>query len=484
MTARAVHWHEGMFLRPHHFQALQRHWADAQQRGERFDHNFHWGLRALEFDADALANFRFEVQALSVRLRDGSTLELPEDGTLPALELKGLLEENRTVTVYLALPTVNLAKANVSDKGPVQGARFLVDLQELEDENTGVNPQPVSVRLPNLRLLHSGEERAGFEVLPLARVRKSFRAEGTPELDDSYIPPVLACDAWRPLGVGVLRNLCDRIGKKVETLATQIQSRGITLDSRGQGDAAIIQQLAVLNEAYARLVIWAFAPGVHPFGAYVELCGLVGRLSLFGPTRRTPDLPKYDHDDLGTCFYRVKQYLDELLELMVEPAYKERAFIGTGLRMQVSIEPTWLDPAWQLFIGVHSPLPPEELTRLLMVPGQLDMKIGSSERVETIYRMGDYGLAFAHSQSPPQSLPRAEGLTYFQIARDAQEVEWQYVERSLTLAIRLNEDLIIGSIDRQHVLSLRFGNLETTMQFTLYLLLQGAVRPTSGGGQS
>ena len=26
MTTRAVHWHEGMFLRPHHFNAAQQHW--------------------------------------------------------------------------------------------------------------------------------------------------------------------------------------------------------------------------------------------------------------------------------------------------------------------------------------------------------------------------------------------------------------------------------------------------------------------------
>ena len=470
MTARAVHWHEGMFLRPHHFQALERFRAQQQRRTDGIDHYFGWGLRALQLDADALTNFRFEIQSLSARLRDGSVLELPEDGVLPTLDLKGLLEEQRSVTIYLALPTVNLAKANVSDRGPTQGARFLVDLQELEDENTGVNPQPIPVRLLNLKLLHSGEDRTGFETLPLAKIRKSFRAEGTPELEDSYIPPVLSCEAWRPLSVGVLRSVTDRIGKKIDTLAFQIQSRGITLDSRGQGDAAIVAQLRELNEAYGRMSIWAFAAGVHPFPAYVELCGLVGQLSVFGATHRPPELPKYDHDDLGTCFYRVKQYLDELLELMVEPAYKERPFIGAGMRMQVSIEPQWLDPAWQLFIGVQSPLPPEELVRLLTVPGQLDMKIGSSERVDTIYRLGQAGLLFAARPQPPHVLPSQPGLVYFQIRREATSAEWQNVQRSLTLALRLNENRIAGNIQGQRVLTVTLGPQSVPIQFTLYVV--------------
>lgn len=475
MTARAVHWHEGMFLRPHHFQALQRHWSYQNQRNDKLDHYYNWGLRSIDLDRDALSNFRFEVHSLAVRLRDGTMVEIPGDGVLPAMELKGLFDEHRSAIVYLALPMMNLAKANVAERGPIDGARYLVDLQELEDENTGVNPQPLSVRLLNFKYLLSTQEKAGYDVIPLARLQKSMRSDAAPELDESYIPPVLACDAWKTLTVGILRNLCDRIGKKIETIATQISARGITLDSRGQGDAALVAQLWELNEAYARMSIWCFSPGVHPFQAYVDLAGLVGRLSFFTATHRPPDLPKYDHDDLGTCFWTVKRYIDEFLELMVEPAYKERPFVGTGLRMQVAIEPSWLDSAWQMFIGVQSPLPPEELTRLLTVPGQLDMKIGSSERVDAIYRLGQAGLQFSPRPQPPNVLPSLPGLIYFQVRRDQANVEWQNVQRSLALALRLNENRIAGNIQGQRVLNVTMGPQQTVpLQFTLYVIASNA----------
>jgi type VI secretion system protein ImpJ len=206
---------------------------------------------------------------------------------------------------------------------------------------------------------------------------------------------------------------------------------------------------------------------------YQELCRLVGQLAIFGATRRTPDLPRYDHDDLGTCFYRVKQYIDMLLDIVIEPEYKERPFIGAGLRMQVSLEPAWLESIWQMFVGVQSPLSPEENIRLLTKAGQLDMKIGGSERVDEIFRLGQAGLRFAHSPRPPRALPSVPGLVYYQINRESQLEEWQNVQRTLSLALRLNENLIAGNIQGQRVLTIKNRGQTATMQFTLYLVPQG-----------
>src|SRR6478735_3425684 len=64
MTARPVHWHEGMFLRPHHFQAAGRFLAHEMARGDKWDLHHNWGLRSIQIDPDALANHRFVVRSL------------------------------------------------------------------------------------------------------------------------------------------------------------------------------------------------------------------------------------------------------------------------------------------------------------------------------------------------------------------------------------------------------------------------------------
>ncbi len=483
MSGRSVLWYEGMYLLPHHSQAAERLAQQHLQRGHKWNVHYNWGLRALDLDREALTNYRLVVRSLKARLRDGTLVSIPEDGNLEPLDLKPALERANEVTILLALPPLQLGKANVPPDTTVDGqggevkdgalkadTRFLVEVQDLEDENSGVNPQPVHVRSLNVRMHLSSEEHPGFEVLPIARVMKSTAAEAVPELDATYIPPLLGCDAWSPLAAGILEAVYDRLGKKMESLSRQVISRNISFDSRQRGAAMRLAQLDVVNEGYALLNVLAFAEGVHPLTAYLELCRLVGQLAIFGETRRVPDLPRYDHDNLGGCFHRLRIYLEQLLDAMPVDSYEERPFVGEELRMQVTLEPKWLEPKWQMFVGVHSPLSAEECVRLLTRSGNLDMKIGSVQRVDEIFARGEAGLRFAHSPQPPEALPTEPGLVYFQVNRESQHQEWQNVQSTLTLGIRLNQNRIAGNIQGQRTLTVRMGAQTTTMDFTLYLI--------------
>lgn len=469
MVTRAVHWYEGMFLRPQHLQAAQRYEASQRTRGAKWDLHYNWGLRSVELNAAALANHRLVLQTLQVRLRDGTLVCLPEDAAPPALDLKEPLERDRALKVFLALPSLRLNRANVAEPGQAEGGRYLVDTQQIEDENSGINPQSLELRRLNVQvILSTQEDHPGYEVLPIGLIEKSAEADALPRLDITYIPPLLACDAWEPLQIGILRAIYDRIGTKIDLLAGQMLSRGISMDSYSMEDVRIVGQLRVLNEAYTVLMILAFAEGVHPLEAYLELCRLVGQLSIFSDKRRPPELPHYDHDDLGRCFYQVKKHIDALLNLIIEPDWVQRPFRGAALRMQVPLEPAWLEPAWQMFVGVQSPLPAEQCISLLTTPGQLDMKIGSSDRVDAIYEYGQAGLKFVH-RTQPRVLPVLPGLIYLQVDRDSQVNEWQHVRKSLMLAIRLNEQRILGSIQDEQTLTIRHAGQTATLRFTLYL---------------
>jgi type VI secretion system protein ImpJ len=462
-----------MFLRPHHLQAAQRHTTRLASTDEKWDHHYNWGLRAIELDLDALADYRLVIRSLRARLHDGTLVSVPEEGTLPAVDLRPALEGTSSVTVLLAVPALNLRQANVATDHGTDGGRFVLDVQDLEDENTGLNPQPVQIRRLNLRLLLDGRNTAGYDVLPIARIEKSAKADAVPQLDLAYIPPVLACDCWKPLADGILQAIHARIGKYLEMLARQVVARGISWESTAQGDRRLFEFLRVLNEAYAYQGILVFAEGVHPLTAYMELCRLVGQLAIFGTrTRRPPELPKYDHDDLGRCFYAVKQYIYDFFEEVPPLEYKERQFVGAGLRMQVNLEPSWLEAVNQMFVGVQCPLGAEECIKLLTGPGQLDMKIGSSNRVDEIFTYGMPGLRFTHAPRPPQVLPTTSGLTYFQVDRQSQAQEWQNVQKDMTLAIRLNKNRIDGDIAGQQVLKIRSGGQAVTMQFTLFVVPQ------------
>jgi type VI secretion system protein ImpJ len=479
MSDPAVNWHEGMFLRPHHFQAATRHWHDQLRQSGRWDVHYNWGLRTLDFDADALKNYRFVVHRLEARLRDGTLVRVPQDGALAPFDLRADLERRSPVEVLLAVPAVQLGRANV---GPdADGARYraYTPRDGIPDENTGQNARPVQLRQLNLRLITGGQDPAGYEVLPVARVERSAQAEAVPQVQEVYIPPVLACDAWEPLRRGILGQVYNRIGKLVKQRAQQVRSRRITFDSNSPGDRRIFETLRVLNEAAAHLGVLAGADGVHPLPAYLELCRLVGRLAIFGADPEVPDLPAYDHDDLGGCFYAVKRYIDDLLSKDFDLGYEERPFVGEGLRMRVRMEPAWLAPAWQMFVGVESPLPAGEVVPLLTQ--RLNMKIGSADHVDDIFQRGLRGLVFTANPKPPRALPESRTLTYFQISRDTSPDEWQHVQNTLALAIRLNERLVAGNIQDQKVVTIRAEGQTTTLQFTLYVVPQALAAKTGGG---
>jgi type VI secretion system protein ImpJ len=486
MAVRPVHWEEGMFLRPHHFQAEQRYMLHLSHLSGKWDLHYDWGLRQAQYDLEALANYRFVVRFLQARLPDGTLVAVPEDGTLPILDLQPAFEElnkpafegQNGVTVYLGVPVSSLGKANVAKNGNLDGARYLLEAKDQEDENTGLHPQLIQFRCLNLKLLLSTEGHSGYVVLPIARIKRGEKEKAIPELDVTYIPPVLACDAWYVLQAQILQQIYERIGAKIQVLADRVIAGNISHDSTAAGDARLVAALSVLNEAYAFLGIMAFAEGVHPLTAYFELSRLVGQLAIFGHERRPPALPKYDHDNLGYCFYTVKKYIDALLDIIIGKLdYEERPFVGAGLRMQVALEGNWLEPAYQMFVGVKTPLGVEECIRTL-TRGGLDMKIGSSERVEEIFRFGIKGLSFSHCHRPPRALPNYPGLIYFQIARESQIEEWQHVRKTLNLAIRLNELRVASDIQGQKELTIRTRNNQTTtMQFILYVIKEQKAEP-------
>jgi type VI secretion system protein ImpJ len=487
MSDHSVCWHDGMFMWPHHMQQEERFRHAELGRQGKSNLHYNWGLRKLELDADDLKKGRLNIVKLQARLDQGTLVEVPEDAALDVADLAKALEAQSPLTVYLAVPRlrpteidpadeVAAAEAPSDDGNPhSSNIRFSTEGTEVYDENTGTDRQQVKIRRLRLKLLlETDPDHDGYEKLPILRVQKNTGPEGPLRIDDTYIPPLLACDAWEPLFKDILQAVFHRIGSKLEALAKQVGKWRITFETVNPGDAIMLGQLSALNEAYALLNTLAFAEGVHPLQAYWEMCRLVGQLAVFQPERRVPELPKYDHDKLGYCFTRVKQYFDAI-ELGLHEC-EEEPFIGEQLRLQVALKSHWLGAGYEMYVGVFSPtVKPEDVVRLLTRGGQLKMKIGSADHVDRIFERGDAGLEFRPVDRPTRDLPAIAGQTYFQIHREARREEWANVQKCLKLAIRLNKDHLIlndqGNIQGQTELKIKFGKGEPVlMRFVLYLV--------------
>lgn len=465
MAFRQVHWQEGLFLRPHHFQAADRHAADLAARAGRLGLGQDCGIASMEIDPDALANGTFNLRSLRALLPDGTLVAVPDDSAGLSIQFRDLLARDNQVTVSLALPMLSLGRANAGEPSATPLPRAVVEEITLEDENDGLRPEPVQLRRPGLRLLTQADGTDGLSVLPLARVSRSTRVDGAPQLDPDFFPPVLFPAVYPPLGAGVIESLMNRVGRKISGVAGQLNAGGLGLGAR---EPLLLGQLSALNRSLGALRALAGDTGATTRAAYLELCRIAGDLALFGDSRMPPDMPAYFPLEPHRSFLPLRRIIEEYLERVVEPEYKERPFIGAGLRMQVSLEPSWMEPSFGMFIGVQSDLTAEEVVKIITQAGVLDMKVGSAEQVDGIFRAGKAGLRFNPISNPPRVLP--PGVTYFQLARDIATPEWDEVRKTLGLAIRFNETKVQGTIQDKQVLSLTVLGKTSKIQFTLYVV--------------
>jgi type VI secretion system protein ImpJ len=464
MPNRQVHWHEGMFLRPQHMQAAERHWRESLNDSEEWFHPFGWGLRSVEIDRDAVRNGFFNLRGCEARFRDGTKVSIPADGTPDPVELKSALNGAGVVTIYLAVPAHQPGRSNVAETCAGDGPRYYLDRIKFCDENTGEADEPIVVRQVRMRLLLSGQDESGYVLLPLARVMRSAQAGAPSQIDDGYVPPLLAVDAWPPLDQAV-QSLTHQLSVKVDELAEQTADRAISFDSKVPGDAGRMLELAVLNGALARFESVAFLAGLTPLAVYQELCGLLGQLAIFSDARRPARLPRYNHTDIGGCFTAVLALIQRGLETIAPPAYEKRYFERHGDGLHVALEPAWLGAGRALYLGVETELTDDECSQLLR---SLDMKLGSSARVEQIFTGARRGLRLVPVSHVPRPLPPGPGIIYYQIERDP--VYWRDVTESRSLAAWINLTDVVFKGDRVLKVVRPRGDRPTHLEFALYIV--------------
>jgi len=483
MRYRSINWHEGLFLRPQHFQAADRHWEELQSTSERWDHPCNFGILNIEFSNDSIANYKFQVHRLSARLRDGTLIEIGADRVLDRVELKesmlgakdavvGLdaaFEKNAVVRVLLAVPRLNLGRQNLNREGSTEVSRHLEAVATIQDENDGGNDQEVSFRELNVKFMLSTQDLSGYETIPIAQIRRSGEGEVAPQLDTEYIPPIISIDAWPWLARDIVRGCFDLISRKVDVLGQQIVNRGVGLDSQQPGDLERILMLSQLNQARTVLGVLASAPGVHPLVAYTEMCRVVGQLSLFSPSRQATDLPAYDHDNLGPIFRHVLTRITELIYTVRDYEFEQRWFVGVGLGMQVSLDPKWFNSDWEWYIGVNKgDLARQECLDLLS-PGQLDWKFGSSRQVEVLFKQRSEGLSLAVVDRPIRALPARPEWIYYEVPRNDKPA-WRDVQETQTLGLRLRDSLItnLDRLQGERSIAINSRGKRATLQFALF----------------
>ncbi|MFN7337553.1 MAG: type VI secretion system baseplate subunit TssK, partial [bacterium] len=108
-----VHWHEGLFLQPHHLQAMQREQFDNQSRERRLSNPYPYGVIDMKWSSDALENMLVRIDRLRAIMPSGAEIDVPGNTDLAALDIKRIFQSSSSgFTVSIAVPLWQGARAN------------------------------------------------------------------------------------------------------------------------------------------------------------------------------------------------------------------------------------------------------------------------------------------------------------------------------------------------------------------------------------
>jgi len=430
-----VHWHEGLFLQPHHLQHLQRQMLTVVGGERRLAWSYPYGVVEASLSGDALENMLVRFDRLRVIMPSGFEVNFPDNADLPALDIKRRFDaSSSSFTVCLAVPLWYATRGNTiehtgEDDWQVKRI-YRVSEVDRPDENTGENARPIQVRRLNARLVFDDDDHADIEVLPLLRISHATGEDvGLPKQDPSFVPPCLVLGG-SPTLRDLVRDLAFQVEASRKELVVQITRGGFSAESMRGVQFEQMLRLRTMNRFSGRLPSLVVAPAVSPFEIYLELRELLGELAALQPDRDQFETARYDHDNPAVVFNDLSAKIRSLLRGAVAASFMKVVFTKEDDKFFATLTDDQLTKPNEFFLGITTKEDPRELAKLVedgnrfkfMAKSMIDQRI--------------FGVKLAEERHPPVELPAASSLHYFRLLRPDSKRMWDRILQEKEIGIR------------------------------------------------
>lgn len=439
-----VVWQEGMLLSPQHFQQAERsqHQRLAQRFG--FTQTFGWGIRAIDFDEQALVHGRLSLTRAAGVFPDGTSFDTSQGDPLPApRDLSRWFEtQGDRLEVHLGLPLPRAGQPLVAREAgtATPGPRYTLRAESVPEDNAEGIDRELALAQKNLVLLFPDEALSQHERLRLGEVVRTTSGftlrDAFGGVTDPYLPPVIALEGSRGL-LAQVRRMLNLLLDRSRDLGDMRTQRGGFAEF-GKQDVMNSLQLRTVNAFIPGLTHLVANPSVHPETVYLTLASLAGELCSYSATRTPRDVPAYDHEALGTCFGELCRLLTELLTAQQERRGTRIDLLAKPGSVHVGAlsRPELLEARGRVFLGVCVDTP-ERQQVLPTLPSRL--KIASEAKVRQLIVAASPGLGL-HDHGPvPAGVPSYAGYDYFEL--DRSHPLWDDVQRAREVAVYLPRDL-------------------------------------------
>lgn len=410
-----VIWTEGLFLRPQHFQQLERHLEALVDARLASLFGVQEGFLELELDRSILKRGKLGVAKASGLLPDGTPFEIPHGfNTLKPFDIE---DDVRNQVVHLGVVMrrgagrpVALEEKSASERR----SRYLAQDAKVLDEVVGFDRE-ADVKLGALVLSLSLRDAVDGAMvsLPIARIKE--KQLGAVVLDEDFVPPLLDISS-HPRARKWLEELHGIVRMRADMLAQRFADAGGGSESRVASETELFMVLALCNRYEAILAQMKETRPLHPMQAFNELLKLAGECATFGRARRRPEvLTTYQHRDLPASFEPVIEEIRRAMERAIDESAVQipleplgpGAFLANVPDVQLVTHATFV-------LMAAARLPPDDLRTYVMV----QIKVGARGEMEALLSRNLEGIELVAMQRAPRELPIHEGFQYFQLLRD------------------------------------------------------------------
>ena len=449
---RPIYWHEGMLLRPQHFQQQDRYHESLLHHLLVQANPYYWGISELRVNPDSLHNMLFEIEGCSLVLNNGSVVLYPGNAEVEHRSFeKALPAGGQSLSVYLGVMQLKPGENNVvsphdGDESFERHCRY-----RIKDTGSATYDLFAAERSGPIDFLHYdvrlffGPEKDNATDYHLVKIAEVERSEKGFVLSRRFVPPTVTVAA-DPILFGLLKKVRDRMTAKGRELEDFKHERGLLTHELGSRDVLYLLFALTINRHIPLLhQMTAEGAAVHPLGAYQLLRVIIGELSAFsqevgilGGTAEQGEagLPDYQHEDLWNCFQPAADLVERLLDgLVARGAYSARLtwdgeFYSAGLDKQIFTG----NNRYYLIISTSVPL--NELLAMMKDTA----KICSKEGVPTLISRALYGVPVEHLPAPPPKLPQRAHAYYFLL--DHNSNVWKRIEKDSNIAVSFEKKQI------------------------------------------
>jgi type VI secretion system protein ImpJ len=402
-------WAKGVFMTPQHFQqqAMWNQFAD--ERLARMTSPDAWGLSRVVFDQQALGINRLQLNAIDVRLPDGTFIDSETADRLPTpRQLTDIPPHVDGVVVSIGLALIDAQGGNCIEEGErhARPRRFVREYMNIADIN-GEGVEEISVERHALALLFDFEEPGDYVTCAIGRLVRN--TQGQFEFDSAFVPPCLFLSANGRL-IERMNRLSEILSAKSASLAVRRRERSDQIADYAVSDVSLFWLLHSVNSTWPDLARLCAAPRQHPERLYGVLARLAGSLLTFSTTETLQAIPAYDHHAPEPMFAELESLIRVLLDTVIPSRVvpivldRPRHTVWTG-----KINDERLADGADYYLSVQSSMPAhallEQLPRLC--------KAGAPDDVEQIVNSALPGIPLRAMSRLPAAIPVRIESQYF-----------------------------------------------------------------------